>query len=245
MHFDRFIRAAAPLAAVAFAGMVAACNGHYEFNGDSKGVPLAELDRSGPAPTKVNLSGPDRIVIESGNALTISVEGDETAAEQLRFWLEEGTLGVTRVNGRSSDSYATVRLTMPAPSGIKVSGSGKVRSDALAQTARLSVSGSGAIDVADIDSQELDMAISGSGSVVGAGKVEKLAISISGSGDVEAPQLVANDVSVRISGSGDVEIASDGLVDGRISGSGDMLVRGSAQCSVQASGSGTLRCVPR
>ena len=245
MRFEQFIRAAAPIAAMAFAGMTAACAGNYSFDGDGRGVPLAELDQSGPAPTRISVGGPDKVVLRQGDTLSIAVDGDRDAADKVRFWLEDGTLGVSRERGSSSTGPATVQVTMPPPERIAVSGSGSVESPGMARTAAIAIGGSGSVDVARFDAVDLKVSIGGSGLVRGAGTAQRMAVSIGGSGDVVAPELLADDATISIGGSGDVELASDGTVNASIGGSGDILVHGSAQCSVRAAGSGSLRCIPR
>ena len=62
------IRRVAPVAVLALGAVATAgCNGNVRF-GDSEGVPLAELDRSGAAPTELVLAGPDNVTVVEGGA---------------------------------------------------------------------------------------------------------------------------------------------------------------------------------
>ncbi|HSM53046.1 MAG TPA: hypothetical protein VK839_02550, partial [Erythrobacter sp.] len=73
---NKLIKRLAPVAAIALSAAVAGCNDmNIEINGE-EGVPLAELDMSGDAPTELILAGPDTVVLSEGDALDIDVEGD-------------------------------------------------------------------------------------------------------------------------------------------------------------------------
>ena len=96
MKFEKLLKALAPVAIMAIAGGLAACDGaRMTFNGD-EGVPLAELDLSGDPPSELVLAGPDTVVVTDGARLDIDVEGDTAAVEALRFTLSDGTLGILR-----------------------------------------------------------------------------------------------------------------------------------------------------
>ncbi len=240
---QNFITRLAPVAALALGASVAGCGDmKVTFNGD-EGVPLAELDMSGDAPTGVALLGPDAVVITQGETLDIDVEGDPEAVDAMRFSLEGDTLGILR----DSDIYdgngkATVRVTMPAPSDLTMAGSGTIEADGVASTADITSAGSGSINVVGIDAEDLEVTIAGSGSVSASGTTDRLEVSIAGSGGVNMPELSADDAEVSIAGSGSVAFASDGDVEANIMGSGSVVVTGNATCKLNSMGSGTLRC---
>src|SRR5687767_4474163 len=105
MSLKSILRGVAPLAALAFAA--AASGGcdkmHVSLDGE-EGKKLADLDLGGAPPSKVALMGPDTVRIAQGDTLAISVDGDPDVAEQMRFTLRDGTLGILRKNGKwSSD----------------------------------------------------------------------------------------------------------------------------------------------
>jgi len=77
------------LAVAAAATMLSACNTDFNISSSSDGVPLAELDYEGATPTGISLAGPDRVIVTSGDTLTIDVEGDSSVTEGLRFDLDD------------------------------------------------------------------------------------------------------------------------------------------------------------
>lgn len=246
MRVDRLLKTMGPLAALVALGALAGCNGRWTFEGDDEGVPLAELDLSGDPPEAVSLAGPDTVTITEGPQFTVTVDGDETAREQLRFKLADGTLGIHRGWGDWTNGWkgnaATVRITMPAPRKLVVTGSGRLTSAAVAREAEVSIAGSGTLETPQVDADSLDVSIAGSGSYRAAGQVRRLSLSIAGSGRGDMAGLRAEKAEINIAGSGGATFASDGEVEANIMGSGDVTVRGSARCTVHSMGSGSLKC---
>lgn len=241
---NRIFRALGPVVALAAGTLVAGCDSHLNVQiGDSEGVPLAELDQSGPAPQNLVLAGPDEVIISDGSALKIEVSGDRQAVEALRFSLDEGTLGIMREKASWKDKgQALVRVTMPSPESITLAGSGTVEAASLADKASLTIAGSGKLKAETVATRTLDVTIAGSGSLAAKGRSEKMDMTIAGSGDADMAGLGVEDAKVTIAGSGGATFSSDGMVDASIMGSGSVHVIGRAECKVSAMGSGTLRC---
>lgn len=241
MH--QWTKGTAAAAALAATAALSGCNYAMTMS-DSDGVPLAELDMSGPAPTNLALAGPDRVLVSDGERLDIEVSGNAEAAELLRFSLEDGTLAIGRARGDTrSTGMALVQVTMPSPSGISLAGSGDVKAASLSgNRTEANIAGSGRLEVARVYADNLDLNIMGSGYFAGSGTVERLELSIAGSGAAKARGLQVGSADVSIAGSGDGEFSSDGRVDGNIAGSGNVIVHGTARCSVSKAGSGKAIC---
>ena len=240
---NKLIKRLAPVAAIALSAAVAGCGDmNIEINGE-EGVPLAELDMSGDPPTELVLAGPDQVVLTEGDTLDIEVEGDSEAAELVRFSNKDGTLAVSRANGKWSDvGTAIVRVTMPAPKAIVIAGSGSVEAPAMAEEADITIAGSGSANVASLAATRLEVTIAGAGSTSAAGTAEQMELSIVGSGKSEMGGLKVDKAEVTVAGSGDASFASDGEVEASIVGSGNVTVTGSASCKVDSMGSGELSC---
>ena len=237
------IRRVAPVAVLALGALATAgCNGNVQF-GDSEGVPLAELDRSGAAPTEIVLAGPDTVTVIEGGAFDIAVSGDERAVNALRFSLEDGSLAIARErNAGSKIGKADVRVTTPSLAAIVLAGSGTVDAQRLTGDVEATIAGSGLVRARQIAAQKLDLTIAGSGGFEGAGTADQLDLTIAGSGSGRMAQLRAGSADVSIVGSGSAEFHSDGKVDASIMGSGDVTVNGDAECTVSKMGSGSVRC---
>ena len=239
----RILKGVAPVAAMALGVMATGCNMDVQWDGENKGVPLAELDYEGAAPDTVALLGPDTVVVTDGDRLTIAVEGDDEAVEALRFYLEDDTLGVSRDGkARNIDGKATVRITMPSPKALMLAGSGGIAAQSMADRAELNIAGSGRIDVASIAASQLEVNVAGSGQAAAAGSADRLELNIMGSGSAEMDELSAGNAEVNVMGAGSGAFASDGKVEANIMGSGNVTVFGRADCKINAMGSGSLNC---
>ena len=244
MKFSHFFTGLAPILAVALAAGLAGCDSSkVSINGED-GKKLSELDLSGAAPNELVMFGPDEVQMTQGDKLAITVYGDPAAAEQLRFTLKNGTLGILR-DGKtfSSDSkLAVVHVTMSAPTELTMGGSGKITAPALAPDAKVTVLGSGQIDTQSVSGDRLEVTLPGSGSFRAAGKVGKLDLTILGSGSAELGGVSVDSAKINVLGSGGATLSSDGEVDATILGSGSVTVKGRARCTVSAIGSGKLIC---
>lgn len=239
----KLIRGLAPVAVLAMGAMASGCDNVEMRVGNSDGVPLAELDRSGPAPTKLVLAGPDTVIVTDGEELDIDVSGDPEAVDALRFTLDEGTLGIMRdKSGWKNDNRATVRVTMPSPSSITLAGSGTIEAASLTGNADLTIAGSGTLRTTRVAAENLDVTIAGSGTLVADGSADALDLTVAGSGSADMAGLKVSEADISIAGSGEAEFASDGEVEANIMGSGTVTVHSRANCTVQSMGSGSLRC---
>lgn len=247
MDFRKLSSALAPVVAMGMSALLSGCHNKADipFQGEA-GKPLAELDLSGPTPSKLALLGPDTVRIEPGEKLAIKVEGDADQATHLRFTLKDGTLGVLREKSgwQNTGGAVSVLVTMPAPISLTMAGSGKIIAAALARDAAISLAGSGDVETPKVDGDRLDISIGGSGTYRGAGHIGALNINIAGSGSANMPALKADKAEVSIVGPGDAQFASDGLVKASIMGPGSVRIKGRATCEVSAMGPGKLVCEP-
>ena len=241
--FKHLFKTFAPVAALAVSSLVAGCGDIKLSLGDEEGVRLADLDMTGAEPTSLVLAGPDDVVVTRGDALAITVEGDDEAADAMRFALEDDTLAIAREDGiRNVSGKAIVRVTMPSLRAITLAGSGTVAAEAMAEEAEVTIAGTGRVDVTGIEAQDLEVTIAGSGTFASAGSVSNLDLNVMGSGSARLDDLKVDRADVNIMGSGDGSFASDGRVEANIMGSGEVTVLGRASCEVTAMGSGKLKC---
>ena len=239
----KIIKGIAPIAAMALGAAVSGCSDmDIKINGED-GVPLAELDMSGDAPTDLILFGPDTVIVSDGETLTIDVEGPTDAQEALRFTLADGTLGIMRKPDEGKiDGKATVRVTMPAPESITMAGSGRIETVGMAENADINILGSGWLSVASLSASKADVNLMGSGGADVGGSAESLDLNVAGSGKADMKGLKVERADVNVLGSGNATFASDGKVDASIMGSGTIRVIGRATCEINAMGSGKLIC---
>jgi hypothetical protein len=237
----KILKGVAPVFALALAAGVAGCDSHISVNG-KEGVPLAELDLDGKAPTGLVLAGPDNVVVTRGDKLAITVAGDQEVADALRFTLDDKTLGVMRKNGFKGSGKATVRVTLPELRQVTLAGSGTLEADRMTGDVEATIAGSGSVRLMGIEADELEVTIAGSGSLEAAGRARSFELTVAGSGSARMAGLKVDDAEITIAGSGDANFASDGTVKATVMGSGDVTVNGSASCTIKSMGSGTIHC---
>lgn len=232
----------APVAALAIGTLTAGCGEINVSLDNDDGVPLAELDLGGAAPTSLVLAGPDSVIVSQGDTLAVTVDGDADAQSAMRFSLDDDTLAIGRKDGSDIDGKATVRVTMPSLNAIVLAGSGTIAADTMADSADVTIAGTGRVDVKRIESDTLEATIAGSGTFASAGSVRTLDLNVMGSGSAELEKMQVERADVNVMGSGAGGFASDGTVEANIMGSGEVTVLGRASCEVKAMGSGKLNC---
>jgi hypothetical protein len=201
----------------------------------TSGVSLEELDLTAAPPAKIALAGPGQVAVKDGLVFRVEAEGD--ARDALRFALHEGRLTIA-----GGDQATFVTVTCPAPRKLAVAGSGRILAERLARDGKVSVAGSGRMELADVEGGAIKVSIAGNGRLTIDGRAEALDLSIAGSGSCDGEGLTVEKAAVHIAGSGDAIFGCDGEVEASLMGSGNVIVRGSARCSVHSMGSGTLVC---
>jgi len=219
-------------------GFIAGSIGAQVRDSVVQGVPLEELDLTGPAPTKVALLGPTQLVVKEGEVFRVEIEAaPEPDSHEVRFTLDEDKLGIA-----GGDRDTVVQVTLPAVAKLTVAGSGRITADKLARDGEISVAGSGRLEIGSVEGGKLNVSIAGSGRLMANGQVDEFELSIAGSGSCDAEGLTAEKASIHIAGSGDAIFTCNGEVSAHLMGSGNVIVRGSARCSVHSMGSGTVTC---
>jgi len=248
--------------------MLAACGSaqaeRVKLSGRSETRPVAVAGFD-----KVELKGPDRVIVRVGSASSVTVAGDAAVLDRLDAVVENGKL-VVRRKGQgwfshvlSPQEKATVTVTVPKLSAAAVGGSGemnvdRVRGDGFSAAiggsgdlrvgeVRVSkleaaIGGSGDLKLDRVEANSVELAIGGSGSIDAAGRTRSVEASIAGSGDVLASRLEADTAEVSIAGSGSANVHARNTAKISIVGSGDAVVSGTARCETSKMGSGEVRC---
>lgn len=201
------------------------------------------------------VSGFDRITLESFGEVTITqgdqesleIEAEDNILALLDARVENGVLVLGTKPGANIGSINATRpvrfrVGMKDVSGLTISGSGKIASEAIqASSLDIVLSGSGELDLPSITADSVTATTSGSGSSKLAGKTGDLRITLSGSGSYDAGDLESGTVNVTIPGSGSATVWATDALNVIISGSGSVSYYGSPQMTQDISGSGGVR----
>lgn len=167
-------------------------------------------------------AGSLRMVITLGPRPACTLTADDNVLPILETTVQDGVLRLSSRKGY--DARTPVVATITAP-----------RLDAIG------LSGSGAIELVDVNTDRLAVDISGSGTVSGTGRIQALTIGVSGSGKADLARVPTEAVEVDVSGSGELVLDVSRTLDVRVSGSGTVLYRGNPSITQSISGSGALR----
>jgi hypothetical protein len=182
----------------------------------------------------ISSSLPCNIYYIQADKQEVRVETTNEFAEKVLTTVEDGTLKLKLEEGRYPKLILRVIISTPDIEGISISGSGNILQEGALKASKglnLKVSGSGDIQVGNIDCKDFSARVSGSGDIhLASVACDGFEATTSGSGHIDLETLTAkDDASVRISGSGRIrlhEVTVDGDMELRTSGSGSILVNG-------------------
>ena len=212
------------------------------------GTAVATEQRPVAAFSAIELAGPYHVVIDAQAQPSLALSGARKQLAEVETVVRGDTLVVRPVQrnglffsfGKRQETV-TIRIGATA---LK----------------RLTVAGSGDVEIARVNGERFTLAGNGPGDVHASGTVRQLSVTSSGSGDLDLHDLKAADVDVALNGPGDMRLAdvagtlavqqggsgdleADGLrttrITARMHGPGNVTLSGSAgDLSVEISGSG-------
>ena len=205
-------------------------------------------DRQLPAFTRIEVSGSGTLILANSASPSIRIEAHKNVVSRIETRVtSDGTLhiGGRRTwwpfDGLWATAPITYRVSGPGLTGVSVSGSMTVRSDAPIRGQDFAITTSGSSDIQlQLDVQALTDQNSGMTHLVLAGTTDTAAYNISGSATVLARDLVSRVVTASSSGSSRLELNVSHELNVDISGSGSVSYLGNARVSSQISGSGEV-----
>lgn len=194
--------------------------------------------------TEVTFSVPGALFIEQGTPDGLHAEGDDNILDALEIEVRNGRLEVGTGMGVSLRPVTPLRfrLRLPELTRLSLAGTGNVEvSEFRAEALTVRLAGSGSVTTADLDASSLDLEIAGSGRFTGWGAVARQQVQVAGSGDVDVADMESDEARVEIAGSGSVRVRARDVLDARIAGSGTIRYSGDPRLSTSIAGSGTVR----
>lgn len=172
--------------------------------------------------TGVEVHGSAKLVVEQGDAESLSVTADDNLLQHL-----------------ASDVTGS-KLTL-GPRDVSVSPSEQiVYKLSVKNLNSIGVSGDVTVDATGIKTESLSIGISGAGNISISGEAAQQTISISGIGKYKGENFQTADTSVAISGSGQAVVAASKRLDVQVSGSADVRYVGNPEVTKSVSGFGTV-----
>jgi hypothetical protein len=195
-----------------------------------------------PAFNSIALSFSGNVILIQGKTQKVEIEAEKNALPVILTEIRGDELVIKTENGKWRDlGTVYIYITMPEITALSVSGSGKIscKNTVITSAINLNVSGSGAIQIADLKAQRIESTISGSGSVQLSGESTSfIEATITGSGSLDAVDLAAKSVNVDVTGSGSVRVFATEELTTSVTGSGNVHYKGNPRINARATGSG-------
>ncbi len=193
---------------------------------------------------KISVTGNFEVTVVSGEAGTITLEGEENLIEFITTTVTDGRLDISSGNHYLVPS-PNKKITVKVPAGqlgeIALKGSGTIDAkNKIKGNVKVLLDGSGSIELY-VAANDVKACVLGSGQITIDGRAETFDCRVVGSGTIKAYGLKAPAVSAIVSGSGNVEANSSKAIKGRISGSGNIACTGEpSETDLKHSGTGTF-----
>jgi len=199
--------------------------------------------------SRVILRGPGNLRIVQASQAGLTITAPAEIIEDITSHVADGTLHLGYRNQRIVPlamwrQEISFLLHVEDLNQISSLGSGRIQvADFDSDNLELNLSGSGEIVIDELTADSLAVLVSGSGNVTLAGDVESQQLNIKGSGYYYADQLLSDLGSLRISGSGAASVSVADRLDVVISGSGNVNYHGFPEIRKQILGSGAVHRV--
>ncbi|MEN2415911.1 head GIN domain-containing protein [Flavobacterium mesophilum] len=194
----------------------------------------------------IKISGFFDVDLVAGKEGKIIIKGEQNILSAIVVEVEDNALKIHVKKGTNirPSTGKKVEITVPFEkiSELNLSGSGDIVAKDAIKNDKFSakLSGSGDIDL-NVVANSFDFSLSGSGDIKLKGSSDNLTIKLSGSGDIEAANLKSKNAEVMVSGSGDVKLNCNESLTARVSGSGDITYSGNpGKKDTKVSGSGSI-----
>lgn len=192
----------------------------------------------------LDIEVPGKVIVHTGPAYKVEVQGEETAMPFLETEVKGGSLHIYFSQNVHDVDDLLITVTAPAFDEFEVSGSAEVLvHDPLdGVDLDVSISGSGDLQLTDVAYDRIDLDVSGSGEILLQGiAAQSIVYNVSGSGDLDALDCPTPKATVKVSGSGTVRCHVLDFLRATVSGSGDVLYLGNPTVDAEVSGSGKVR----
>jgi hypothetical protein len=191
--------------------------------------------------TEVALQGSGTVTVEVTGTESLTIEAEDNLMPLLTSDVDGGRLELGAERGISPTQEITYAVTAVSLEGVSISGSGALNAaDIAAGTFAAEISGSGDVTLRGMDMGELVVRIGGSGEIEIDGTADEIDVSISGSGSYFGEDLVSTAGRVDVSGSGDAVVNVTDRLEANVSGSGTIEYLGDPSIESTVSGSGDI-----
>lgn len=199
---------------------------------------------------RLRVDGPFEVRVAAGASPSARISGARDAIEAVDVRLDGRTLvvrpgaGVWGERPRAADAGPpVVTLGTPAIASIaSVAGARVTATGAKGDRIDLSVTGPGAIAVANAAAADVNVTVIGAGTVTVAGRTTRALLVANGPATIDAAGLEAGEIVVRLDGPGTIGARARYTAQVSNTGLGTVTVAGDAKCTVRAVAGGRVDC---
>ena len=199
---------------------------------------------------RVELAGSGEVVITQGAGESLAVEAEDNLLSHIGTEVRGHTLYLGIHDGLPDVVVLPTRpiiyhVSMKSVAGLTLSGSGDIRAAHVeSDQLDLNLTGSGNVLVDSLNAARVTSRITGSGNCrLGGGLVQSQAVDIGGSGSYTSENLQSAAGTVTITGSGEAVLRVQETLEARITGSGSVRYYGTPQVTEHVTGSGTIQAL--
>ncbi|HEY6048248.1 MAG TPA: DUF2807 domain-containing protein [Sphingomicrobium sp.] len=196
---------------------------------------------------KIRVEGPFTVTLATGVAPFARASGSQAALDRLAIDVRGDTLVVhNSLDSWSADTAkdaGPVQITLGTHdlSAAWLNGSGMLNIDRVKGLSfNLSVQGSGAAAIGQVDVDQLNVGIAGTGGASLAGRTAKMTAVVRGISSLDAAKLAAKDATLGAEGSATIKADVSNSVTIDASGPATIRLDGKPACTVRASGSASV-----
>ena len=207
--------------------------------------PIVSETRTVPAFTGVNFDLPGNLHYTPGNSFKVELSSQQNLLDVIETYVSGNDLKIRVKSGTNIKNIEDIDVYIEAPdlTYLSLGGSGYMEVTQLYKPVdlRLAVSGSGRIQISQLQTNAVKAEISGSGSLqINNGKSNREQVNISGSGLADMLNFSTDDAVTQTSGSGTIQLQVNKTLESYISGSGVVMYKGNPTVKSSVSGSGRV-----
>ena len=195
----------------------------------------------------ISLSISADLYLTQGSKNEVIIEADEDVLEKIITEVNGGELDIRFERWFNYKNYGDIKVyvTVKDIKSLTLAGSGDIisKSPIKSEKLNLEVTGSGKINIDDLNVQKVGAIISGSGDIRidGNSKADGLRVTVTGSGDFLSDKIEFVNADFTITGSGSIRAFVSGELGATITGSGKIYYKGKPLIDADITGSGKIK----
>ena len=198
--------------------------------------------------SKVALDASGSVYIEQGEEESLKIEVEDNLSSKLLTEVDGDTLLIKwkktfgflppMVFPQKEVKYY---ITVNDLSEAILSGAGAIQAEQIeTDSLKLILSGDGEIEF-NVKTTDLEVVHSDSGVVRVTGTTENQKVSLSGNGKYDGKDLVSDNCDVNLAGNGSITVTANKTLNGSLSGNGSITYYGDAEANLSSSGNGQIK----